>query len=94
MPNLIPLEEFENITNENVKLNILFSYVSDIYKNAQDESYRQIEICQQHWNNCNVKFDKLDKRKKFDTTTSGIMGVFGGILWWIGKTVGNTLFGK
>lgn len=87
MPNLIPTEEFEKIADVNVKLNILFSYVSDIYKDAQDRFDKQFEICQDRLDNCNVRFKKLDNRKKFDTTFSGIMGLVGGGIVWLGKTI-------
>lgn len=79
MPNLIPSEEFEKITDMSVKLNILFSYISDIYIESQT-----------HWNNYNIRFKKLENRRKIDTTFSGVMGLVGGGIVWLGKTI----FGK
>ena len=72
MPNLIPSEEFEKIMDVNIKLNILFSYVSDLYCNSEK------------------RFAKLENRRKMDTTFSGIMGLVGGGIVWLGKTI----FGK
>jgi len=69
MPNLIPSEEFEKITDVNVKLNILFSYVSDLYCNSEK------------------RFAKLENRRKMDTTFSGVMGLVGGGIVWLGKTI-------
>ncbi len=69
MPNLIPSEEFEKITDMNVKLNILFSYISDLYCNSEK------------------RFKKLENRKAFDTTFSGVMGLVGGGIVWLGKTI-------
>jgi len=69
MPNLIPSEEFEKIMDVNVKLNILFSYVSDLYCNSEK------------------RFAKLENRRKMDTTFSGVMGLVGGGIVWLGKTI-------
>ena len=69
MPNLIPSEEFEKITDVNIKLNILFSYVSDLYCNSEK------------------RFAKLENRRKTDTTLSGVMGLVGGGIVWLGKTI-------
>ena len=87
MPNLIPLKEFENSQDVNFKLNILFSYVSDIYASAQDGLCQQHEICQKHWNICHVRFTRIEKRKKMDTTLSSIMGFAGGAVAWLFKAI-------
>jgi len=85
MPNLIPQEEFNKITDVNVKLNIVFSYIADIYKGDQLGFDKQIEVCQKHWNNCHVRFNKIERRKKIDSTFSGIMGFVGGAIAWLFK---------
>ena len=76
MPNLIPPEDFEKIADVNVKLNILFSYISDIYCDGE-----------KNFNNYNIRFKKLENRRKMDTTFSGAMGLVGGGIVWLGKTI-------
>ena len=89
MPNLIPQEDFEKMTDD-VKLNILFSYVSDLYQINRSEIANQIKICREHWESCHERFSKMERRKRIDTTFSGIMGIVGGgvvtgVKWLAGK---------
>lgn len=54
------------------KLNVLFDYVHDLHEGK----------CLQ-----DEKIEKLENRKRFDTTTSAVSGFIGGIVAVIGKWV-------
>ena len=77
MPNgfdQIAKEDFEQIKNTDVKLNIIFGYVKNTHDALQDQKVV-----------CDGRFVKLEKRKNKDSAIAGGGGLFGGILAIIGK---------
>jgi hypothetical protein len=76
MPSMIDQKDFEKIDDQDVKLNVIFDYIRDIYG-----------ICEQRSRNCGDRFKKLENRKKFDMTLSGMFGLVGGFISGLAKTI-------
>lgn len=66
MPNGISRESFEHM-EVGSKLNVLFDYMKENYRCSCDTADK-LEALQ----------SRFDKRKKFDTATSGFFGLLGG----------------
>ena len=83
MPSMIDQKDFEKITDQGVKLNILFDYTTDMYKLLRDKD----NDCMDRKNSCDGRFKTLENRKKFDMTVSGVFGLIGGFISGVAKTV-------
>ena len=46
---------------------------------------KKLSACPERFRICDERFGKIERRKRFDTTVSGGMGLFGGALTWLGQ---------
>ena len=79
-PGMRPIsrEDFEQITDVNVKLNILFEYIVNINDTLSTQKHA-----------CGERFKKLENRRWRDRGVSAVAGFFGGFFavwtkaaWW------------
>jgi len=73
--NGISRDTFEQM-NEQSKLNVLFDYITE---SAQD--FKVLK------DTCLALKDRIDSRRKFDTTTAGVTGFMGGIIAHLGQLI-------
>jgi len=83
MPSMISQNDFEKVDDQNVKLNILFDYVTDVYGLL----CKKDEICADRLVTCDGKFKTLENRKKLDMTISGTFGLIGGFIAGVARTI-------
>ena len=94
MPNGLPidLEQFKDLNTTESKLEAIFKVLvhmnssgfeceDDRVEKAKDLSKEQ----RMRFIGCEQRFLKLEARRNFDTTFSGIMGIVGGAVIWVIK---------
>ena len=57
-----------------------------LYKTLQSMN-EKLNHCPDQLRICGDRFDKLERRKRFDTSVAGTTGLFGGILAWLGSKI-------
>ena len=80
MPNGLPidLQSFKNLNSTDAKLEAIF----DVLVVMHGAGYECSIDRESRLKHCEERFEKLERRKGFDTTLSGFMGFVGGALIW------------
>jgi len=83
MPNGLPIdiETFRNLKSADAKLDALFDVLAHMNSSGFEcGTNREVRLIK-----CEQRFQRLEARKRFDTTFAGSAGLVGGALVWVLK---------
>jgi len=73
-----------NVKSDHDRNALLFDMLASIYETQKC----QPELCQSRYRDCNKRMKKIENRKFWNTTASGITGLVGGFLaGWLRKLI-------